>query len=269
MSRGFFPVNRISLTRWRGFPILLGRHAGAGGPIRIRLNAKPRGRKGDPMDVKAIDGHRHIVVKEAVAAASKLSPAKSTNIYPSGVNERSEQVNRSKGGVWDRKMADMEENLADLKAAGMDMGVLQPTQTMFFYWTEPAAAAELARMVNEFTAQEVRKRPSPVGRVGHPSTPGYRTCRPGVVPRSQESRAQGRCDGFKRQRSRFRRGGLPALFRQGRGVGDPDLHPPQQSRGRSSGSAIITWPISWGFPWSRPSLRPTWSSGVSWIAFRT
>ncbi len=46
------------------------------------------------MDVKAIDGHRHIVVKEAVAAASKLNPAKSSNIYPSGVNERSEEVNR-------------------------------------------------------------------------------------------------------------------------------------------------------------------------------
>jgi aminocarboxymuconate-semialdehyde decarboxylase len=112
------------------------------------------------MDVKAIDGHRHIVVKDAVAAASKLNPAKSSNIYPSGVNERSEEVNRKKGGQWNRKMAEMDENLADLKAAGMDMGVLQPTQTMFFYWAEPAAAAELARMVNEFTAEEVRKRPA-------------------------------------------------------------------------------------------------------------
>ncbi len=112
------------------------------------------------MNVKTIDGHRHIVVKEAVEAASKLNPVKSSHIYPSGLNERSEQVNRSKGGGWDRKMADLEENLADLNAAGMDIGVLQPTQTMFFYWAETAAAAELARMVNEFTAREVRKRPS-------------------------------------------------------------------------------------------------------------
>ncbi len=49
------------------------------------------------MNVKAIDGHRHIVVKEAVAAASKLNPAKSINLYPSGVNERSEEVNRHEG----------------------------------------------------------------------------------------------------------------------------------------------------------------------------
>jgi len=111
------------------------------------------------MNVSAIDGHRHIVLKEAIAAASKLNPVKSTHIYPSGLNERSEQINRGKGGEWDRKMGDLEENLADLNAAGMDIGVLQPTQTLFFYWAEPAAAAELARMVNEFTSQEVRKRP--------------------------------------------------------------------------------------------------------------
>lgn len=112
------------------------------------------------MEVSAIDGHRHIVLKEAIAAASKVNAVKSTHIYPSGLNERSEEINRGKGGEWDRKMADLEENLADLKAAGMNMGVLQPTQTMFFYWAEPAAAAELARMVNEFTAREVRKNPA-------------------------------------------------------------------------------------------------------------
>jgi aminocarboxymuconate-semialdehyde decarboxylase len=56
-------------------------------------------------------------------------------------------------------MSDLDENLADLNAAGMTMAVLQPTQTMFFYWAEPAAAAELNRMVNEFTAAEVKKRP--------------------------------------------------------------------------------------------------------------
>jgi aminocarboxymuconate-semialdehyde decarboxylase len=112
------------------------------------------------MKVNAIDGHRHIILKEAIAAASKLNPVKSTHIYPSGLDERSEQINRGKGGQWDRKMGDLGENLADLNAAGMDIGVLQPTQTLFFYWTEPAAAAELARMVNEFTSQEVRKRPA-------------------------------------------------------------------------------------------------------------
>ena len=111
------------------------------------------------MDVKAIDGHRHVLLQEAIAAGSKLNPVKSSHIYPSGLNERSEQINREKGGAWDRKMSDLDENIADLNAAGMTMGVLQPTQTMFFYWTETSAASELSRMVNEFTAKEVRRRP--------------------------------------------------------------------------------------------------------------
>jgi aminocarboxymuconate-semialdehyde decarboxylase len=107
---------------------------------------------------KKIDGHRHIVVTEAIAVASKLDPAKSGHIYPSGIDPKSEEINREKSREWDRKMSDMDENVSDLTAAGMDVGVLQPTQTMFFYWAEPAAASELARMVNEHTAKAVKKR---------------------------------------------------------------------------------------------------------------
>ena len=111
------------------------------------------------MKIKAIDGHRHILFPEALAAGSKLNTEKSVHIYPSGLNPHSEEVNKAKAGTWNRKMSDMDENLADLNAAGMSRGVLQPTQTMFFYWAEAAAAVELTRMVNEFTAREVRKRP--------------------------------------------------------------------------------------------------------------
>jgi aminocarboxymuconate-semialdehyde decarboxylase len=108
---------------------------------------------------KKIDGHRHIVLPQAIAVARKLDPAKSGHIYPSGLDPRSEEINREKSTEWDRKMSDVDENVADLTAAGMDVGVLQPTQTMFFYWAEPTAASELARMVNEHTAKAVRKHP--------------------------------------------------------------------------------------------------------------
>jgi len=110
------------------------------------------------MKVKKIDGHSHVLQLEAVTAASKLN-TKSSNIYPSGLDERSEMINREKGGEWNRKMSDLDENISDLDAAGLDMGVLQPTQTMFFYWAEPSAAGELSRMVNEHTADAVRKHP--------------------------------------------------------------------------------------------------------------
>jgi aminocarboxymuconate-semialdehyde decarboxylase len=111
------------------------------------------------MALKKIDGHRHVVLPDAITAAARLDPAKSSNIYPSGLHEKSGEINRRKGVEWERKMRDFDENVADLKAAGMDMGVLQPTQTMFFYWAETSAAAELTRMVNEYTAQGVRQHP--------------------------------------------------------------------------------------------------------------
>jgi len=106
---------------------------------------------------KKIDGHRHILFSKAIEVASKLDPVQSVNLYPPDIQQESEEINRQKGAEWNRKMHDVSENIADLEAAGMHMGVLQPTQTMFFYWAEPAAAAELTRMVNEYTAQEVRQ----------------------------------------------------------------------------------------------------------------
>ena len=111
------------------------------------------------MGVKKIDGHRHIHLEAAMTVAKKLDPDRTSNMYPPGVHQKSEEINRKKGVDWNRKMGDWDENIADLKAAGMDMGVLQPTQTDFFYWAEPAAAAELTQMVNENTAEGVRKYP--------------------------------------------------------------------------------------------------------------
>lgn len=111
------------------------------------------------MGSKKIDGHRHILCLEAARAGSKLDAVRSVNIYPSSIGARSEEINRLKGVEWDRKMSDFGENIADLKTAGMDVGIVQPTQTMFFYWAKPAAAADLTRMVNEYTAQGVSQHP--------------------------------------------------------------------------------------------------------------
>lgn len=71
-------------------------------------------------------------------------------------------------------MSDLDENIADLNAAGMTMGVLQPTQTMFFYWTEPSATSELSRMVNELMAKEVERRPDQIGEEAEPRPAGIK-----------------------------------------------------------------------------------------------
>jgi aminocarboxymuconate-semialdehyde decarboxylase len=111
------------------------------------------------MNVKKIDGHRHIHFEDATKIASKLDPLKSTSIYPPGIQKETTEINKRKGVDWSRKMSDFNENMADLRSAGLDMGVLQPTQTMFFYWAEPFIAAKLARMINEHTAEGVRRYP--------------------------------------------------------------------------------------------------------------
>jgi aminocarboxymuconate-semialdehyde decarboxylase len=109
--------------------------------------------------VKKIDGHRHVCCPDATVAANKIDPVKSISIYPPGIQKETEEINRRKSTDWNRKLGAFDENIADLKAAGMDRAVLQPTQTMFFYWAEPSAGAELARMVNEYTATGVRRHP--------------------------------------------------------------------------------------------------------------
>ena len=154
------------------------------------------------MAVKIIDGHRHVVLLEAITAASKLDPVKSSHLYPSGLAKRSEEINRVRNKDWDRKMSDADENISDLVAAGMDMGVLQPTQTMFFYWAEPSAASDLSRMVNESTAREVRKHPDKW--IGLATVPlqDVDTAVAGAFLRGQRTRAAGSRNGFQCERAR-------------------------------------------------------------------
>jgi len=111
------------------------------------------------MAERKIDGHRHIYCPAAMTAASKIDAEKAASIYPSGIEKMTIEVNQKKGAEWSRKMGNFEENIEDMKGAGIEIGVLQPTQTMFFYWAEASAGAELARMVNEFTAEWVRQKP--------------------------------------------------------------------------------------------------------------
>ena len=108
---------------------------------------------------KKIDGHRHILCQEALNVAKKLDSERSGMMYSPDIDPRTDEINGEKNVVWARKLTGFDENIADLEMAGMDMAILQPTQTMFFYWAEPSAAADLSRMINEYTARGVRRHP--------------------------------------------------------------------------------------------------------------
>jgi aminocarboxymuconate-semialdehyde decarboxylase len=105
-------------------------------------------------DFKVIDGHRHILCPEAHRMAVGLDPVKATD-YLDGADEASAAVNRMKGPAWNLKMTDPAEHMADLAGAGIDMGVLGPPPVGFYYWAEPSAGADLARLVNENTSRLV------------------------------------------------------------------------------------------------------------------
>jgi aminocarboxymuconate-semialdehyde decarboxylase len=91
---------------------------------------------------------------EAHTLANNLDSSKASSM--AGVNEASAMVNLEKAPEWIRKMTNIEEHIADMRAAGIGMGVVWPPPPGFYYWAEPAAGSEMARMVNENTSNIVR-----------------------------------------------------------------------------------------------------------------
>ena len=110
------------------------------------------------MNGKRIDGHRHILCPEAHELAKSIDPKRYEQMYP-GVDPISEETNRERDRVWNRKMADPEENAADMQAAGMDFGVLQPSPIGYYYWADSENGAKLARLTNEYTARAIKQKP--------------------------------------------------------------------------------------------------------------
>ena len=105
------------------------------------------------MTLDTIDGHRHIMCREAHEMANRFDPTKANSM--TGVSEASAMVNMQKLPDWIRKMTDVAESIADMDAAGIDMGVIWPPPPGFYYWAEPSAGSDMARMVNENTARIV------------------------------------------------------------------------------------------------------------------
>ena len=105
-----------------------------------------------------IDGHRHIICPEAQKMAMKLDSIKATD-FLDGANEFSAAVNKDRAPAWNLKMTNLGEHFKDLGASGIDVGVLWPPPIGFYYWAEPKAGAELARLINEHTSHTVSQNP--------------------------------------------------------------------------------------------------------------
>lgn len=110
------------------------------------------------MRTPVIDGHRHILCLEAQQIAIRLDSTKATD-YLDGAHEASTEINLKKAPQWNRKMTDLEEHFKDMEASDIDIGILWPPPVGFYYWAEPLAGAELARLINENTSKMVSKKP--------------------------------------------------------------------------------------------------------------
>jgi aminocarboxymuconate-semialdehyde decarboxylase len=100
---------------------------------------------------RTIDGHRHVMCLEAHQLASSIDPVKANAM--AGAGQASAVVNLEKAPEWFRKMSDFDEHIADMDAAGIDVGVIWPPPPGFYYWAEPSDGLELARLVNSNTAK--------------------------------------------------------------------------------------------------------------------
>ena len=87
------------------------------------------------MSARTIDGHRHLMCLEAHSLATQLDPEKA-NSTP-GVSEASTMVNLQKAPEWVRKMTDFDEHIADMDAAGIDVGVIWPPPPGFRQGRKP------------------------------------------------------------------------------------------------------------------------------------
>ena len=203
------------------------------------------------MDVKAIDGHRHVLLQEAIAAGCKLNPVKSSHIYPTGLNERSEQINSEKGGAWDRKMSNLDGQIRRSERGGDDDGCsAADPRCDFFDWTKPFAASELSRMVNEFTAKEVRRRPDQI--VGLATVPLQDVdLAVRALHAVQNLGLRGAVMGSNVNGHGFDEEVFQPFFAKVEELDVPRSFIPAILRG-SRGSVIITSPISWVFLWNPP-----------------
>ncbi len=105
-----------------------------------------------------LDAHWHLICPQAAKRCAELDPVKAED-YAGGVNQQTARINQERGQDWSRKMSDPEEQLEDMDRAGIDLAVLQPPPIGYYYWTEPAVGAELARLVNQNTADFIAKYP--------------------------------------------------------------------------------------------------------------
>ena len=124
---------------------------GSGGGQRPK---RVRGRK-----TRTVDIHCHISTPECEPLIRDLfSPEKEPFFF--FASPETLEVNRRLFTEWAPKLTSPEERLKDMDRMGIDIQVISPLPTQYYYWTDGELGLKLARMQNDRVAEMVRAYPS-------------------------------------------------------------------------------------------------------------
>ncbi|MCC6533051.1 MAG: amidohydrolase [Burkholderiales bacterium] len=107
--------------------------------------------------MQAIDIHNHVLPNEVIEAIVQAPEKFGTEILGTGA---SRQMRRG-GFAWplEAEFYDADAKVEVMARKRIDVSVLSITPQAFFYWLEPAAGAQAARLANDGIANMVAKRP--------------------------------------------------------------------------------------------------------------
>jgi aminocarboxymuconate-semialdehyde decarboxylase len=105
-----------------------------------------------------VDIHCHYLNPDAAAKVAPLNPAQH-EMQVKFANALTRETNKKQHQERAPKLSNIEVRLKDMDRMGIDNQALSPAPQQTYYWTEPGAGAELARMVNERLAEIVARWP--------------------------------------------------------------------------------------------------------------
>ncbi len=108
-----------------------------------------------------IDLHCHILTPEVEALVEPL-PARQAERRAHGLALGGGSVRHNAdvmSPVANRRMTTLRERIDDMDAMGVDIQVLSPSPTQYYYWAEPELAERICRLQNEHIAEQCQRHP--------------------------------------------------------------------------------------------------------------
>ena len=134
------------------------------GPARAAATKRPAARLVRPIarsktgKAKVVDLHCHYLNPAVNQKTAHLNPAQydPTTVFADAITR---ETNVKQMATRAPKLTGVTQRLKDMDRMGVDIQAVCPAPYHFFYWTEPAYGAELAREVNEGIAKVVADTP--------------------------------------------------------------------------------------------------------------